>query len=72
MAGEYAIETVFSLIDKITRPLSNIDRQSKIVNRSQKNMYVGAEKAAGSFMGKLRGISGKLTGALGLAGILLE
>jgi TP901 family phage tail tape measure protein len=70
MAGKYAIETVFSLIDKFTRPLSNINNESKIVNRTLKNMFTGAEKASDKFLSKLKGFGGKLTSALGLAGII--
>ncbi|MDR2516412.1 MAG: phage tail tape measure protein [Spirochaetaceae bacterium] len=70
MAGKYAIETVFSLIDNITRPLSNVNNEAKVVNRPLKNMYAGAEKAADRFMGKIKNLGGKLAGALGLAGII--
>jgi TP901 family phage tail tape measure protein len=68
MAGKYAIETAFKIIDQVTRPLSNIDKQAKIVNRSLKNMYAGAEKATNRFMGKIKGLGGRMAGALGLAG----
>ena len=70
MAGKYAIETVFSLIDNVTRPLSNVNNEAKIVNRTLKNMYVGAEKATDRFMSKIKSLGGKLAGALGLAGII--
>ena len=46
MASKYAIETAYTLIDKVTTPLAKVDKQSKQTARTLKNMVRGAEAAS--------------------------
>ena len=44
MASKYAMETIFSLIDKVSRPLDKIGVKSKAVTKKLQKDFVAAQK----------------------------
>ncbi|MCL2093821.1 MAG: phage tail tape measure protein [Treponema sp.] len=49
MASKYAMETVFSLIDKVSRPLDKIGIKSKTVTKKLQKDFVAAQKRLDNF-----------------------
>ncbi|MDR1251115.1 MAG: phage tail tape measure protein [Treponema sp.] len=66
MASAYALEAVFNLIDKVTKPMNNINKQGDIVNAGLKKTFSNAQKYADKFAGRLKRLG---SGLLKLAGI---
>jgi TP901 family phage tail tape measure protein len=66
MASAYSIEAVFNLIDKVTKPMDNINKQGDIVNAGLKKVFSNAQKYADKFAGRLKRLG---SGLLKLAGI---
>jgi TP901 family phage tail tape measure protein len=66
MASAYALEAVFNLIDKVTKPMNNINKQGDIVNAGLKKTFSNAQKYADKFSGRLKKLG---SGLLKLAGI---
>jgi len=70
VSSKFAIETVFSLVDRITAPMSKIDGKAKAVNRSLKNMYAGAERAAARMGGAFKRLGSTMLRMAGITALL--
>ena len=70
MAGKYSIEAAFNFIDNATRPMSKINNQAKLVNRSLKNMYLGAEKTTERMGSAFKKLGGNVLKISGIAALL--
>jgi TP901 family phage tail tape measure protein len=70
MAGRYAIETIFKLIDNITTPLDKIAGKGSKVGKVMKRDFVAAQESVDNFGKKLKSIGGyALAAGVGAVGV---